>query len=355
MSERRATMSYHTPTVRRRSGGRRPADGREHPYRVEVLGVRKMVVVTGGRDERIAAVAELQRGRISRGQLQAIGISGSTTSRLKAAGRLVRVHAGVYAVRPIVPMPLAPETAALLACGPNGLLSHRSAAALWGLCDPTDGPVEVTIPLRRRCQQPGIRARRSGLLLPRDVRVKDGLPVTSPARTLLDEAAALSARALERELDEALNVLRIVSLAELEDVLARANGRRGAALLRRLVTGRATERMTQSEAERAFLRLVREAGLPQPETQVNLAGFTVDFLWPEQRVVFEIDGYRFHTSRSAFDRDRRKDLALKASGYDPNRVSCDQVKHEPLIVIAHVGGALGRADRHLGLPLASPP
>jgi very-short-patch-repair endonuclease len=101
--------------------------------------------------------------------------------------------------------------------------------------------------------------------------------------------------------------------------------------------------ITQSWAERRFLELIRKAGLPEPETQVSLAGFKVDFLWRKERVVFEIDGYRFHTSRSAFDRDRRKDLALKHARHDPNRVTRDQVKHEPFMVLAHVASALARA------------
>jgi very-short-patch-repair endonuclease len=138
-------------------------------------------------------------------------------------------------------------------------------------------------------------------------------------------------------------VLKIVRPSELRDVVARGAGRRGAALLRALLKRRANETITRSEAERLFLALIRKAGLLEPETQVGIAAFTVDFLWREERVVFEIDGYTFHTSRSAFDRDRRKDLALKQARYDPNHVSRDQVKYEPLIVLAHVAGALGRA------------
>jgi very-short-patch-repair endonuclease len=148
---------------------------------------------------------------------------------------------------------------------------------------------------------------------------------------------------LEREVDEALIVLRIVRPGELGDVVARAAGHRGAPLLARLLERRTRETITQSEAERLFLALIRNAGLPEPESQVRIAGFRVDFLWRQERVVFEIDGYRFHTSRRAFDRDRRKDLALKQALYDPNHVSRDQVKHEPLVVLAHVAGALARA------------
>jgi very-short-patch-repair endonuclease len=104
-------------------------------------------------------------------------------------------------------------------------------------------------------------------------------------------------------------------------------------------------RITRKEAEKLFLATIREAGLPEPETQVWLEGFSVDFLWRPQRVVFEIDGFTFHTSRSAFDHDRRKDLVVKTAGWDPNRVSRDQVKYERLTVLAHVAGALARASR----------
>ncbi len=301
--------------------------------------------VSGPPHARINAIVERQRGHITRAQLLAAGITNAAIARLVDGGRLARVHPSVYVLCPFIPVSLTRETAALLACGPNALLSHSSAAALWNLRTPPHDVIELTIASRRHRRQPGIRAHRTGHLLDRDVRVEQGLPVTSPARTLLDEAASVGSRQLERELDEALNVLRIVRLAELEDVLARAHGRRGAAFLRRLLTARATEAITQSEAERAFLHLVRRAGLPVPETQVKLEGFTVDFLWPRQRVVFEVDGYRFHTSRSAFDRDRRKDQVLKGAGFDPNRVSRDQVMHAPLMVIAQVGGALGRTER----------
>lgn len=313
------------------------------PQLVQVLGVGCVVSVSGSRDERIAQIAELQRGYVKRDQLREAGIPDSTIARLIKAGRLTREYQSVYAVRPSVPVPLGRETAALLACGPNALLSHRSAAALWKLCDPQEGVVDVTIARRRNRQTPGIVIHRTAHLLARDVRVEQGLPLTSPARTLLDRAATLPPRDVERELDEALSVLGIVRPGELDDVVARGTGHRGAPILRRLLERRTNGTITQSEAERLFLALVREAGLPEPETQVKLAGYTVDFLWRKARVVFEIDGYRFHKSRSAFDRDRQKDLALKEAGYDPNRVSRDQVKYERLGVLVHVARALGRA------------
>jgi very-short-patch-repair endonuclease len=124
--------------------------------------------------------------------------------------------------------------------------------------------------------------------------------------------------------------------------VTRAARRKGGVILAKLLDLRRPSVITQSEAERRFLELVHAAGLPRPQTQIEIAGFTVDFLWPEQRVVFEVDGFGYHASRSAFNRDRRKDAVLKAHRFDPNRVTRDQVKYEPLMVVADVASALAR-------------
>jgi very-short-patch-repair endonuclease len=274
--------------------------------------------------------------------------------RIVARGLLHREHLGVYSVVGGVAVPLARETAALLACGERAVLSHTSAALVWGLIPEPVDPVEVTLASpgsgRRR---PGIRLHRSGSLLRRDVRTHQALRVTSPARTLLDLAACMDSRSLERALDEALVVNKVVRRSQILDVLGRAGGHAGAFRLRALITQR-NSTVTHSEAERKCLELIRKARLPEPQTQVTVAGYKVDLLWPEHRVVFEIDGYRFHTSRFAFDRDRRKDGALKAAGYDPNRLSRDQVMFEPYLAIAAIAAALARAgqatQRPLGLP-----
>jgi very-short-patch-repair endonuclease len=306
--------------------------------------MRDFLIVSGSREQRVAAVARLQRGRVARRQLIEAGISPAAIGRMVTRGLLHREHAGVYAVIDPTPGPLTRETAALLACGPRAVLSHFSAAALWGLSPLRQGPVAITVvgaeTGRRR---PGVTVHRTTRLLARDARIRQQLPVTSPARTLLDFAAEAAPRDVEKALDEGLVVLKIVRMAELEDVLERAPNHRGAPILKQLLRHRGPAALTQSEAEERFLKLVRDAGLPLPETQVSIAGYTVDFFWREQRVAFEIDGYRFHTSRSAFDRDRSKDAALKGAAVDPNRVSRDQVKHQPLGVVAYVAGALARA------------
>lgn len=323
-----------------------PPGGKESSRPVWVLGAGRLLSVSGTAFERVAAIAELQRGRVARQQLLAAGIQSGAIARMVRQGLLRREHAGVYAVLDSGLIPLGHETAALLACGERAILSHISAAVVWQLLPELGGPVEITLARagigRRR---PKIKLHRSANLVKRDVWLHHGLPVTSPARTLLDLASRLDRRSLERALDEALAVRKIVSRAQIIDVLERAGGRPGTALLRSLVARRGDSAITHSEAERRCLKLIREAGLPEPQTQVKIAGYTVDFLWPAHRVVFEIDGYRFHTSRSAFDRDRRKDNALKAAGLDPNRLSRDQVMFEPYMAVAAIAGALARALR----------
>jgi very-short-patch-repair endonuclease len=183
------------------------------------------------------------------------------------------------------------------------------------------------------------------VLTKQDVTIHRGLPVTSPARTLLDCAETLTPRALERALDEAL-ALRIVSISKLREVLSRAHGRHGAPLLKALLDHRGPSTITRSQAEERMLELIRLAGLPAPELNVTLeGGFTVDFLWRQQRVALEVDGYAWHHTKSAFERDRRKDAFLKRAGLDLARVTWDQMRDEPLAIIAKLATtiALGTA------------
>jgi very-short-patch-repair endonuclease len=319
-------------------------DEHDSQHRVKVLGVKRLLPVPGTSMQRIAAIAERQRGRVTRRQLLAAGISKSAIGRMISRGLLHPEHVGVYTVAHRTPVPFGRETGALLACGDRACLSHGSAGAVWGILEPDRGAVEVTIVAcdsgRRR---PEIEVHHSRDLAARDLRVHNGLPLTSPARTLLDLAGRLDRRSLERALDEALVVRKIVSRSQILDILGRANGHAGASMLRALMARRRNSAITHSEAERRCLELIRKAGLPEPQTQVTIAGYKVDLLWPDHRVVFEIDGYGFHTSRLAFDRDRRKDAALKAAAYDPNRLSRDQVMFEPYLAIAAISAALTRA------------
>ena len=297
--------------------------------------------VGGAPDERIAQIADAQRGRVNRHQLRSAGITTSMIHTRVAGGRLYRLHQGVYVVGHRTPVELGRETAAALTCHPNCFLSHSSAAGIWGLrAQDAALPVELTV--LRDARPPGILIHRTSQLTAADVRTYKRLPITSPARTLLDMATTLGERELERALDEAL-IMRLVRPAQIQEVLTRMPRRAGAPKLKALLDDRRHTTVTRSQAEEYFLELIRNAGLPQPETNVRLHRFTVDFLWRAERVVVEIDGYQFHYSRSAFERDRRKDLVLDQAGLHVLRFTWSQMREKPLPVIATVARSLAMA------------
>jgi very-short-patch-repair endonuclease len=323
--------------------GSSPDTGEDQPHLVPILGVRRLVPVSGSRDRRIAEIASLQRGFASRSQLLIAGIESGSISRRLENGRLHAVHRGVYSVGHATPLPWGRETAALLAADGRGVLSHLSAAAAWNMCParPETEPVDVLMAARHTPNRPGIMAHRTRRLTAHEVRICQGLPVTSPARTLRDIAATVSMRDLERAVDEAL-VRRIVRLQQLREAAAQDTGRSGGPLLAALIEHRGNSTITRSQAEERMHELIRAAGFPQPESNVRLNGYEVDFLWRRQRVVVEVDGYAYHSSRSAFERDRAKDAALAAAGFLVIRITWLQMEREPYVVVAHLAQALAR-------------
>jgi very-short-patch-repair endonuclease len=335
----------------RRSGARRVkkpvagADDRSYP--VKLLGVRPLFLASGTRDQKVAAIAERQRGRVARRQLLAAGISRNAIDRMLASGRLHPIHAGVYAAGHLAPIELGRETAALLAVPDGAFLSHHSAAALLGLCPPLDPrePVDVTVVGGSSIKRDGICAHRTVSIERRDVQTHKRLPVTSPARALLEIAGDVTEDQLEDALDTGLSS-ELVHPSDLRDVLARAgSGRKGAALLTALVddrTGRAST--SRSKYERILRRLIRAAELPQPEMNLPLHGLKVDCMWRELRLVVEVDGYRYHGSRAKFESDRRRDAILKAAGWVVVRVTPRQLDHEPFAVIARLAQAISWAQ-----------
>ena len=231
---------------------------------VKVLGVRFAVTVEGSTDERMAKIAEKQRGLVSRGQLRAAGIPSSTISRLITKQRLLSRHRGVYALGHLASAPLQAQTAALLALRDGAALSHHSAAVLWGMAKRgSDRLIHVTVCGTAGGAPVGVRVHRSrsSLMTPRDLRVRKGLPVLSPPRVLLDLSAQLESRERERTLDEAL-ILGLVRPRDLHELLARCRGHPGRGAFRSLVEQHTTTTFTRSEAEECFLGLVREAELP---------------------------------------------------------------------------------------------
>jgi very-short-patch-repair endonuclease len=284
-------------------------------------------------------VAARQRRFVQKEQLFEAGLGrGAITHRLKN-GRLHERYPGVYRVGPDVGEPRAEEMAAILYFDGYAVLSHRSAAVLWGLMTESPDAVTVTSVGRDIRSQPGLIVHRTTHLDRHDIRAREGLPATSPARTLLDLAATENAD----ELEEALAVSQMRGLAsdqEIEMAIQRAPRRSGVARLRRLVTNEGAAGYTRSRAERRMRALLKRAGLQQPLVNAPLHGFTVDFLWPDSRLVVEVDGYEFHGDRRAFERDRRRDQILVAAGYRVIRITWRQLRDEPLAVVVRIAQAL---------------
>jgi very-short-patch-repair endonuclease len=291
-----------------------------------------------GRDSLIATLASTQYGVVSRAQLLAAGIGpGAIATRLKRH-QLHPLHRGVYAVGHTALVPLARELAAILACGPGAVLSHRSAAWLWRLLELVGDLVEVTVPGSSR-RRPGLIVHRSRTLGHEEVRSHRGIPVTAPARTLLDLAEVATARELERAFDEAMTQ-RLTTHAALVAVVERSHGHRGTGRLRDLLTRSEEPAMTRSEAEERYLALLREAGLPTPALNTYVGRHLVDFLWRDRRLVTEVDGYRLHSSRVSFERDRGRDAELNAAGFRVIRITWRQLVEEPAAVVARLAQAL---------------
>jgi very-short-patch-repair endonuclease len=282
----------------------------------------------------VAALAARQQAMVSTAQLRAAGFDSRAIVRKVAGGWLTRMLHGVYRVGPFAG-PFGDEMAALLACGPRAAVSNGASLHVWGLRD-NGGHVEVTVPGGGATS--GVRAHRAALP-ESDVVERHGMRVTTPARTLTDIAAATPRRELARLVEEA-QLLRLVSPGELEAAVERSRRRPGVPRLRAIVLGAEEPSLTRSEAERRLLELIRAAGLPRPQTNVNIAGYEVDFLWPQHRLVVEVDGYAFHGTRAAFERDRARDAALLAAGYRVLRVTWRQLTSEPERVVATLASSL---------------
>lgn len=265
-----------------------------------------------GADERIAELAERQHGVVARRQLVGLGLTSDAIDGRLRTHRLLPRYRSVYAVGHQNRARESRWMAAVLAFGAGAVLSHRSAGAHWGLCRP-GGAVHVTAPRKRRGRN-GIVFHRC--LLPDDeVTLKDGIPLTTVPRTLLDLAAVLDQRQLERALNEA-EVLRLTDELSLPDLLHRYPRRPGARNVRAVLDRRsAGSTYTRSDLEEMFLRFAAEADLPRPETNVFIEGFEVDCVWRQQRLVIEVDGWETHRTRAAFERDREKLRVLQAAGW----------------------------------------
>ncbi len=235
--------------------------------------------------------------------------------------------------------------AAALAIGAEALVSHGSAAALWGLVPWTDRPVvEVTVVGRDAGRgRHGIRVHRFRALDAADRASLQGVPVTTVARTLLDIAPRLATRELERAFDAVLK-RRLVTRAAVADAVARAPRHAGAAVLGTLARLELGAADTRSDGEERLVALVRSGGLPEPETNARLGRYIVDALWREARLVVEVDGYGFHHTRRSFEADHERDLELESAGYEVMRITWTQVATRPEQTLVRLTQRLAAAE-----------
>jgi hypothetical protein len=300
-----------------------------------------------GLEAAIAAKAGRQHGVVSLAQLAALGVSSDATRKRVSSGRWHRVHPGVFAIGHAPLTRDAYYMAAVLACGPGAALSHRSAADKLGLRATHRSRIDIISPRRPGRRLASIDAHTSRTLLPRDIQTVDGIPCTSVARTLLDLAAILPRRATVRTIDQA-ELLQLLDARAINDVLERTHGHQGNAPLRSILNDHSPgTTLTRNDLEEAFLAICQTAALPQPEVNACIAmepiPYEADFLWREHQLIAETDGRATHTTKRAFEHDRRRDQRLMLAGYRVVRFPRRQVFEDPQSVQATLRGLLRQA------------
>ena len=300
-------------------------------------------------EERISAAAARQHGVVTRAQLVELGLSVAAVGRRLRAGRLRALHQGVYLLGPIQTRRTA-EMAAVLAGGATGRLSHLSAARVWTmLTSESAAPFHVSVEGSGRGSRPGLIFHRLANLSNDERAIVDGIPITSPARTLVDIAGLLGSRDLELALAVAERE-GLVTASELNALPDRYPRRPGMAVLRARLGTAAGPAFTRSEAERRCLDLLRRAGLPRPHANVALGPYELDLFWPDEMLAIEIDGRAYHASSVRFEGDRRKDGWLRARGVEVIRLTWRQITRHEISTAVQVGQALALARARRSAP-----
>jgi very-short-patch-repair endonuclease len=296
---------------------------------------------------RVAALAAGQHGVVSGAQLAGLGVSRAARARAVEAGRLHRLHRGVFAVGHAAVTHQGASLAAVLACGPDALLSHGSAGWLWGLFGTCPAIPEVTVP-RRGHARSGIRVHRVTTMDSADRARCEDIPVVAVARTLLDISASGGARRLQRAVERAER-LGLLDLIEVDAMLARNRGRKGVPALRSALEIYRDPAFTRSRAERLLLDALLRGGVSRPAMNAFVAGLEIDAYWEAERFAVEVDGWEFHRSRAAFERDPLRQEQLKLAGIDSIRVTARRLEREPGAVAERIGALLARRRSELGL------
>jgi very-short-patch-repair endonuclease len=317
---------------------------------VHVDGVRRGQCAHGaGGGERFhvdglsGAIASRQHGIVTRAQLLDAGVGAGAIDHWVSTGRLLIRHRGVYALGHGASPRFADVHAAVLAYGPCAIASHRTAASMWGFVpaavggsaafEAREGTIDVTVVGRHARPRPGIRLHRTDQLMRADLSHLEGIPLSSPARALLELAAVIeSERELELALHEAI-ALRLATIEEVQTVLARYPQRPGCALLATLADPRRRLSATDSGGAERLHRLIRRSGLPDPKSGARVGRWPLDFFWPEAALGAEVDGYDFHSTLPRVERDHRKDHDVRELGVLLLRFTGRQVRREPEYVL----------------------
>lgn len=305
--------------------------------------VRRRVVEGGTRsatNDRIAQIASRQLGLVTVAQLSACGLGRGAIAHRRRTGTLLPVAPRVFAVGRPADAHFARHLAATLSVAGGAWLSHHAAADVWGIgAADARRPIDLLVIGTAPRPRPGVRLRRTQRLDPVDRSRRGALPVTSVARTVVDLGAVLSVDVLERVMAEAFALHRC-SAAQVRAAMDRTPSSRGTRAVRAVLERAEGPRRTRSEAERRFLSVVRAAGLGDPRTNVRIGRYEVDAVWPDERVIVEIDGYAFHGSRRRFERDRQRDAELQAAGWVVFRTTWRGVTDEALATTARLAAVL---------------
>jgi very-short-patch-repair endonuclease len=305
----------------------------------------------------LADLSTWQHGVVSTKQLLTLGYSLDAISDATFLGRLHRLHQGVYAVGHRRLSWHSRCWAAVLGAEANevdevvwpAVASHGSAAYLWGIYRYAPDQIDVTAPIRRRARREFV-VHFSSILAPEDRRERQGIPVTSVPRLLMDLAIRKRPEQMDRLL-ERTEELGLFDLHALEEVLNRAGGHRGRGRLRRaLALYQPDPSFTRSGFEKDFRRRVRLAGLPTPSMNFSAHGYEFDAYWPDLRFAVELDLFETHGSRAAFERDRRRQEELKLLGMEMIRITRPRLRSEPKAVIRNLALHLERRRAELGRP-----
>jgi very-short-patch-repair endonuclease len=306
-----------------------------------LIDIARIADLRGSGDRGVARVASEQHGLVTTAQLRFLGLTLDAISYRVAMGRLHARHRGVYLVGHEAIPPLAPFAAAVLACGPGSVISHRSAASIWKLL--LVGDLVHVLSLAQRRNRAGIRAHRTGHLERWEIQSFERIPVTSPVRTIVDLAETESLADVESALNAGRG-RRLFTQRDFQSTIDRAAGRHSFGYLSALMERETGGDFSRSVAEDLLARYILAARLPSPRRNFRAYGFELDFYWPELMLDVEVDGVTWHSTRDQVNRDHERDVKLVAAGVQVLRFTWDQLQREAE-TIARLAAAITIAEQ----------